>query len=138
MHDKHEIWLPPGGHVEQVGVKEDPTAAALREAFEEVGLSDVTLWNPLPISKRATSDLMGKRTPLVPPVHMDIHDVKEDHWHIALVFFGESPTDVVREAENEVEKSGGLKWCSKTDLETMDLPPSTRHYALHALEVLQS
>lgn len=135
LHDKHKIWLPPGGHVEQVNIKEDPTAAALREVYEEVGLSDVVLWNPLSDFWRGSNETMGSRTPLVPPVHMDIHNVKEEHWHVALVFFGTSEAGEVREALDEKEKSGGLKWCTREDLETMVLPPSTKHYALHALNV---
>lgn len=136
FHDKYHIWLPPGGHCEQVGVKENPNETALREVLEEVGLSDVTLWSPLSGEWAGTRETMGEREPLVPPVHLDIHKIKDEHWHIAQVFFGTSKTDVVREAEDEREKSGGLKWCAKEDIEGIDLPPSTRHYALHALEVL--
>ena len=35
MHDKYDMWLPPGGHVE---LDEDFVEAAIREAKEEAGV----------------------------------------------------------------------------------------------------
>lgn len=43
FHDKYEIWLSVGGHIE---VDEDINQAALREVLEEVGL-EVELCIPL-------------------------------------------------------------------------------------------
>ncbi len=36
FHEKHQKWLPPGGHAH---ADELPTDAAIREVFEETGLS---------------------------------------------------------------------------------------------------
>src|SRR5262249_52059212 len=41
FHDKYDIWLSVGGHIEQ---DEDPNEAAVREVKEEVGL-DIELWD---------------------------------------------------------------------------------------------
>ncbi len=35
FHKKHNVWMPPGGHVE---LNETPCEAARREVFEETGL----------------------------------------------------------------------------------------------------
>ena len=139
MHDKYKIWLPPGGHVEQDGMREDPNQAALKEVLEEVGIDDITLWNPLPKEWVNAPEAMAEVLPLVPPVHLNIHNVgSEGHAHVALVFFGSSKLGGAKESADARERSGGLKWCTKEDLEEMSLPPSTLRYALHALSVLGS
>lgn len=139
MHDKYHKWLPPGGHIEQVGLREDPNQAALREVLEEVGIDDLVLWNPLPAEWICAPEVMAEVLPLVPPVHLNIHNVgSEGHAHVALVFFGSSRQGEVRESADARERSGGLKWCTKEDLEEMDIPPSTLRYALHALSILGS
>ena len=137
MHDKHKIWLPPGGHIEQDGMREDPNQAALREVLEEVGIDDLVLWNPLPSEWINPPGVMGETLPLVPPVHLNIHNIgSEGHAHVSLVFFSTSHTSDVKEAKDSREQSGGLRWCTKEDLEAMDLTPSTLRYALHALAIL--
>ncbi len=139
MHDKYHMWLPPGGHIEQEGQREDPNQAALREVLEEVGIDDLVLYNPLPKEWVNLPQAMGETLPLVPPVHLNIHNIgSEGHAHVALVFFGTSSKGEVREAQDAREQSGGLRWCTKDDLAEMDLTPSTRRYATHALGVLGS
>jgi len=37
-HNKLQVWLPPGGHIDE---NELPTDAVLREVFEETGMREM-------------------------------------------------------------------------------------------------
>ncbi len=139
MHDTHKIWLPPGSHIEQVGGRDDPNQAALRVVLEEVGINNLVLYNPLPEAWVNAPEVMEEVLPLVPPVHLYVHNVgSEGHAHVALVFFGKTVSDKVGEASTTRGQNGRLKWCTQEDLEEMHLPSSTLRYALHALAILGS
>ena len=128
MHDKYDMWLPPGGHVE---LDEDFVEAAIREAKEETGL-DVQLY--------------GAGTGLVPPASeerellipqfINRHRVSETHEHISMVYFGTSTTRDVNPAEGE--KRDGFKWFTKEELTDTAHGVSKRvqKYALAALGAL--
>ena len=127
FHDKYNIWLSVGGHVE---LNEDPNEAAIREVKEEVGL-DIVLYDKLMSFKK--SDERYKE--LIPPFFMNIHKISDAHRHMEMVFFAKSNSDKV--VETEKEKSGGWKWMTKNDLEKAnDLEPQVKYYALRALEEL--
>jgi 8-oxo-dGTP pyrophosphatase MutT (NUDIX family) len=126
-HDKNGMWLAPGGHVE---LNETPDEAAVREAKEEVGL-DVELWD----NETAAFPSDEKNRRVLPPVHMDMHKINDHHNHISHVYFARTRSD--KTIDEGREKSGGLKWCSREEVEAMiELLPRIRAYALHALEVL--
>ncbi|MEK7530353.1 MAG: NUDIX domain-containing protein [Patescibacteria group bacterium] len=127
MHDKHHIWLPPGGHVE---LDEDPEEAAYREVKEEVGL-DVEL-----VGEKPREFLPGDRE-IVRPRFMARHFVNETHEHVSCVYFAYSKTrDVVEGVEEE--KSPDIRWFTKVALEdpALDILARVRHYALTALDEL--
>lgn len=125
-HEKYNLWLAVGGHIE---LDEDPNQAAVREVKEEVGL-DVELVGELPKFKNERSFYKE----LLPPRYMNIHDINPTHQHISLVYFAKSNSDKV--IENEEEKSKGLKWFTKEELQKNKegIPESIRFYALKALE----
>ena len=64
MHDKYDMWLPPGGHVE---LDEDFVEATIREAKEETGL-DVELYGDAPesVTSGADSLISEERELLIP------------------------------------------------------------------------
>ena len=141
LHDKRNIWLMPGGHVE---LNEVPEQAAVREVYEEVGL-EVKLYNPtqLPLLAREADPESIPTTfegykELLPPVYMEIHNYSETHRHIGLVYFATASTDQVVEREGR-EKSGGILWLSKDELEAhSEINDQMKKYGLKALELLGS
>lgn len=130
LHDKYNIWLSVGGHVE---LDEEPNQAALREVKEETGL-DVVLYDRNRPFVKKTEDYEE----LISPYFMNIHAINETHKHIGMVYFAESKSmEVV--PENESDSSDNWKWLTKEELENMqDLEGHIRFYALKALEILSN
>lgn len=126
-HDKHNMWLAVGGHIE---LDEDPNQAAIREVKEEVGL-DVVLVGVLPDTK-----VKGSSRELITPRFMNIHEITPTHQHISLVYFAKSDSDAI--VDEGREKSNGCKWFSKEDLEKNEeeMSEQIKFYALTALEEL--
>lgn len=126
-HDKHNMWLAIGGHIE---LDEDPNHAAIREVKEEVGL-DVALMGVLPDTKAE-----GSSRELIAPRFMNIHEITPTHQHISLVYFAKSDSDAI--VDEGREKSNGCKWFSKEDLEKNKegISEQIKFYALTALEEL--
>lgn len=120
-HDKHKIWLFPGGHVE---LDEDPNQTAIREAKEEVGL-DVILHKP--------RDLLDT-TDLIAPTFVNRHKINETHEHVSFLYLATSKTDKLVPSTTEVSEE--CRWCSKEDLEEMDLMLIVKHYCMIALQII--
>ncbi|HEV8666579.1 MAG TPA: NUDIX domain-containing protein [Candidatus Paceibacterota bacterium] len=127
MHDKFNIWLPPGGHVE---LDEDPVQAAVREVKEETGL-EVSLWDG---NKKFSIDTYESGLELIPPVSLNRHHTSQEHEHINFAYFATTKNDTLNPAEGETRD--GLKWCTKQDLETMVLRPDIQFYSKLALDTL--
>lgn len=125
LHEKYGIWLSVGGHIE---LDEDPNQAALREVKEEVGL-DIKLFDTREY-KQDDSELKE----LMAPVALNRHHVSETHEHVTFVYFAASDSDSVI-PEKETDE---WKWCTKEDLETMDLKPQVKFYAIQALETFNT
>ena len=127
MHDKHHFWCSVGGHIE---LDEDPNEAAIREVREEVGL-EVTLWDGTRQFTEDPSEVWNFKE-LIPPVALNRHRISPEHEHVTFVFFATSLTnDVQPEQENDE-----WRWCTKEDLDLMDLRPNIRYYAEKALQTL--
>ncbi|MFC7028417.1 NUDIX hydrolase [Halomicroarcula sp. GCM10025324] len=83
-HDKLEMWLPAGGHIDR---DELPHEAALRETREELGL-DVELVAP----KEGIESETVRSIPQ--PQHFLLEDINVDasgavgHQHIDFIFYG--------------------------------------------------
>lgn len=126
-HDKYDMWLMPGGHIE---LDETPQQAALREVKEEVGLDVVLHAKPMP-------DVDGaKRQLLIVPEYMDIHHTSPEHRHIIMVYFATSQTMDTQEPDDH-EKSRGLSWMTKQELVAADgVSDLIKFYGLQALATL--
>ncbi len=129
MHDKYNVWLAPGGHVDP---GESPDEAAIREAKEEVGLN-VMLVGDTPEIEQTDSGYQA----LVPPRFMDVHPITDTHKHVSLVFFARSDTHEVI-PEHTSDRSDDWHWFTREELEENDygIKPAIVHYACIALEEL--
>ncbi|TAK96231.1 NUDIX domain-containing protein [Patescibacteria group bacterium] len=129
FHDKYQIWLSVGGHVEP---NENPNEAALREVREETGL-EVKLSDKLLPFQEKTADYEE----LIPPYFLNIHKISETHRHISLTYFASAESDQIVEPDRE--KSGGWKWLTKDEImAATDIKAYVKHYALKALEELHN
>lgn len=129
-HDKYNIWLSIGGHIE---LFEDPNEAAIREVKEEVGL-DITIIGSSEGPLHGEIENRGYKY-LIPPRFLGRHPVGENHEHIPFVYFAKCNTDKVSESQSEHERADTV-WVSMEELSTMDLVPNVRFYAEEALKEL--
>lgn len=124
-HDKHNIWLGVGGHVE---LDEDPHTAAKRECLEEVGL-EVCIQNSKNLTHYGTEFDVRE---LPTPAAMNIHRINETHEHIGIIYFATSNSDNVIPENNH----DTWMWLTKEEVTLRDdIYPDVKEYALGALEV---
>jgi 8-oxo-dGTP pyrophosphatase MutT (NUDIX family) len=95
-HDKLEMWLPPGGHIDR---DELPHEAALREVHEELGLG-VDLVAP-------TGELHSQTARSLPqPQHFLLEDInvcagEVGHQHVDFVYYGRADSRDIAPADGE-------------------------------------
>lgn len=109
-HDRLDMWLPPGGHVDR---DELPREAALREAREETGL-DVTLLEP----ETTVSADFGRE--LSPAEHTMLYDIDSfegevAHQHIDFVYYAEATDRNISPSKDEIG-ADGWKWFTSEEL----------------------
>jgi len=89
FHEKHQKWLPPGGHVH---TDELPTEAAIREVKEETGL-DVKLIE----KENLLIDFPHAKSVLRPFLclleNIPAHGTKEEHQHLDHIYLAEPASD---------------------------------------------
>ena len=127
-HDKYKLWLAPGGHIE---LDETPTAAAVREAKEETGLT-VELHGDIPAIGEG-----GEYEELLPAPFMNIHPINETHKHISLIYFARATSRDVSQGDEEV--SDEMRWFTKEELDdpTYGIKGTIVHYAKAALDAVR-
>lgn len=122
-HAKLDQWLQPGGHIE---ARETPDEAASREVKEETGVSMRIYDDYRPATEYPTSeDLPG-------PFQINLHKVRDDHWHCDFAFLG-----VVEEmgAPRKTDEHDGQRWFSRNDLaDVSPMDENTRLMATQAIE----
>jgi 8-oxo-dGTP pyrophosphatase MutT (NUDIX family) len=112
-HDRLDMWLPPGGHVDR---DELPHEAALRECREETGL-EVTLQAPR--GDVATDRVRSLPEPMATLLEdIDIHrDGRVAHQHIDHVYLATAATREIDPAGADEAPPSAWRWF---DHETLD------------------
>ena len=102
-HNKLDMWLPPGGHIEP---GEDPEQAIIREVLEETGLA-VKVINTGPELKQ------NYPLQVPPPLTILIEDIDDPvsgfHKHIDMIY-------VCTLVNSNLERSSSVEWVSRSDL----------------------
>lgn len=97
-HRKLNIWVPPGGHIDQ---NELPHDAALREVQEETGLVATLL---------STGGKLGT-VPVLPQPHcILLEQITPDHQHIDLIYFAVVTGGALQVAEREAHSVRWFSW----------------------------
>ncbi|HSZ37147.1 MAG TPA: NUDIX domain-containing protein [Acidimicrobiales bacterium] len=91
LHKRLGIWIQPGGHID---AGEPPSAAALREATEELGLA-------------VEHPSSGARL-----IHLDVHDAAFGHTHLDLRYLLIAGDDDPQPPPGE---SPDARWCDWDD-----------------------
>jgi len=121
-HGSLDYWLPPGGHVED---RETPDETALREVKEETGLT-------VDIIDDKTGDAPDGSHNLPEPSIINLHKIRDGHWHCDFAYVAKPLPDQTIELE---QKHHGIEWFDADELRgTDDIPDAVRQRALKALD----
>ena len=124
LHKKLKIWLPIGGHIEDI------FKALRREIKEECGLEVEILANRL-----NRNDPNHKH--LFTPSYLNIHKVgdkpNEVHKHVGLIYFARAKSDKFKLAEDEHDD---IRWfdAEKLNDQKYNILPIVQFYAKEALK----
>ncbi|MFB6100022.1 MAG: NUDIX hydrolase [Candidatus Nanohalobium sp.] len=124
-HGKYDLWLAPGGHVEE---RETPDETAKRETLEETGLE---------VELQHSSGVVEEEFIDVPrPFNVNLHRIEEGHWHLDHLYLAR-----IKE-ENEAthgHEHGGMRWFTKDELggEEYDIPKYMRDAGKGAIRSLE-
>ncbi len=119
-HKKLNLWLPPGGHVDE---NELPCECAIREFKEETGLD---------IELIGEEEKVGKVKKLIHPHHIQLEDIEEGHQHFDLVYYAKlkDPNQSFIIKKDEVYN---IKWFSEEELNSDIILEEVRTTAKKAL-----
>ena len=124
FHKKLNMWLPPGGHIED---NELPCDAAKREVLEETGFYIDLIGNEEKLGTGVKK--------LVHPKVIQLEDIEEGHQHVNLVYFGTIKSGALKINE---EEHSDIKWFSIDDLENKGVPENVRVYGKKSIEELNN
>jgi 8-oxo-dGTP pyrophosphatase MutT (NUDIX family) len=134
-HDRLDMWLAPGGHVDR---DELPRGAARREVREETGLSVDLLEPETEITAEA-----GRELP--PAEHVMLFDIdvypdgEVGHQHVDFIYFAEAENrDIDPEGDDEADADEWV-WFTADDLRREDeLTTEVVEIGLEAIEAVEA
>ena len=103
LHNKLQVWLPPGGHINDNELPED---AVLREVFEETGIKANIISN-----KRNYTFINKHCVELETPFVVLLEDIEENgmHNHIDMIFICNALNNDFKLQKREIH---GIGWFS--------------------------
>ena len=125
-HKKLDMWIPPGGHIEE---NETPDDAVIREFREELNLDvEIVNRNDIPNEGNITKQLAV-------PFYVNVHNVG-DHEHCCFFYLCRSKNpEKIKLNKHELND---FKWFSLEELNQEHIPPDVRNIAKKAFEMLFS
>lgn len=123
FHKKLQMWLPPGGHIDE---GELPEEALLREIREETGLEVEIL-----ADRRSPDPADGKVKFLHVPHHVQLESIPNHPSHIDLIYFCRAKDGA---AVMSVEEHEGMRWHSIEDLQGDHVAGEVRQTGTLAIE----
>ncbi|MCH7730854.1 NUDIX domain-containing protein [Patescibacteria group bacterium] len=123
FHKGQQTWLPIGGHIE---LDEDPEQALFREVQEECGLEIEIIGEKPHLENSSTKFLLA-------PAYLDIHPIKNKHYHVSLEYFARAKSDQVQLAHDEHRE---IRWFTAAELEDpqYDILSAIKFLAKEALQ----
>jgi len=132
-HDKLDMWLPPGGHLDR---DELPHRAAIREVREELGL-DPELYTP-------EGDIQSPTVESIPRAQhflledIDVCDGEVGHQHVDFVFYGTVGSREITPGPGE-QPAEDWEWFAQSDLRERadELEPDVVEIGRRAIEAVE-
>lgn len=147
LHKKVNIWLAPGGHLDE---HELPHQAAQREFFEETGIK-VRAYSPNPLLSSNDNEYLPD------PIATDLHWISKDNYYNRVnsshpdepcvsslwpkgceqhytFIYAMKPIGETNPVLNENE-SLDIRWFSQSELESEEILPSIRNECLLAMHL---
>lgn len=116
-HKKHNVWLPPGGHIER---DENPVQAAIREVKEETGLTIDIPTHPITNMSETAIEL---------PVPYSLREFlipewgdQPEHYHLDIMYKVEVPYQKISVSD----ESHQIGWFTLEEANNLTLFESTR------------
>ncbi|WP_254840272.1 NUDIX hydrolase [Natronomonas marina] len=133
-HEKLDMWLPPGGHVDR---DELPHQTALRETHEETGLRPDLVADAGPYDTAQATSLPRPAALLLEDI--DTHeDGRVAHQHVDFVYFAECDGRTVDPVGRDEADADAWTWFEPADLDARadDLAVDVRDLGKRAIETV--
>ena len=134
-HEKLDMWLPPGGHVDR---DELPHEAALRECYEETGLTPELVADSGGLESETARSLPEPHQFLLEDIN--VNDGEVGHQHIDHVYYARSESRTVDPAGDDETPAEAWEWFTADDLESRagELPTDVVEVGMDAIETVQN
>ena len=130
-HDKLDMWLPPGGHVER---DELPHVTARREVREELGLDVELVALESDVASATVESIPRPQEFLLEDI--DVCEGEVGHQHVDFIYYGRADSRDIAPAASE-QPAADWEWFTPADLRRHgDLPADVVELGRRAIEAV--